>query len=143
MQRRKRILRIALLLLALCLCCCGLPLNWLHHQRMHEHPERIYPHYKRELQEYGRCLEAGEVLQVEGRGYAIPQFLIDKGAKRTVKIDECFVVVFYSILDNPSPQLWFCPAGFDPIPTPVEKVATNPNSRWQLLATQWASCYDP
>ena len=76
-------------------------------------------------------------------GYAIPQFLIDKGAKLVVRQGGCYVVVFYSFLDNPSPELWYSPAGFDPMPAEAVKVASDPKTRWQQLAPQWAACYDP
>jgi hypothetical protein len=123
--------------------CCGFPLYWLHHERMNEHPERIYPYYKRELHEYGRRLEAGDVRYVEDRGYGIPRFLIDKGAKWVVKNEDCYVVVFHTFVDNPTPELWYSPAGFDPMPPTAAKLAADPKARWQPLAPQWAACYRP
>ena len=72
MRRGRRIAVILLAVAAVFGGCCGLPLYWLHHQRMHERPELIYPHYERKLHAYGRRLEAGDVLYVEGRGVRDP-----------------------------------------------------------------------
>lgn len=142
-RQPRRFLRLLLPVSVVLLGCFGLPLGWLQHQRMHERPELIYPHYSQELDAYGRRLEVGDVLYVEGRGYAIPQFLIDKGAKWIVRQGDCYVVVFNSFLDNPTPELWYCPGGFDPMPAAAGKVATDPKARWQQLAPRWAARYNP
>lgn len=139
MQRLKR----AILPLLFVAVFCGLGCYWLYHLRMYEHPERIYPHYSRELAEYGQRLESGDVHYEPDRGYAIPQFLIDKGAKSITKHERCYVVWFSSLLDNPTPVLWYSPAGFDPVPHELTKIVGEPKTKWQQLSPTWGACYMP
>ena len=141
--RRKRMLRIALMVITSLLLCCGIPGYWLFHQSLHGHPERIYPHYSQELDVYGQRLETGDVQFVEGRGYAVPQFLIDKGVKWVYKSGSCYGIVFTSMLDNPTPMLWFSPGGFDPIPREVAKIFNEPQAEWRQLSPTWGMCYKP
>src|SRR5262245_5491965 len=63
----------------------GVPLYWLHHQRLQDEPELLYAEYEEELQDYAGRLAAGEVVSVEGRGFGNPQYLIDHGARYCTK----------------------------------------------------------
>ena len=139
MQRPKRWIVLPILFVSF----CGFVTYWLYHQRMYERPERIYPHYSRELEVYGQRLESGDVRSEQGRGYAIPQFLIDKGAKTVTKHGRCYAIWFSSLLDNPTPVLWYSPAGFDPVPPELAKVVAEPQAKWQQHSPTWGACYLP
>ena len=47
---------------------------------MQNNPAAVYRHYKTDLDRYAQRLQAKEVSFVKGRGYEIPQYLIDYGA---------------------------------------------------------------
>jgi hypothetical protein len=121
--------------------CCGVPLYFVFHLRMNDKPELLYDHYESRLQDYGRRLEAGEVNSIEGRGYGIPQYLIDHGARYCTKHGNCYCISFGFIADSAVPQLWYCPTGFDPMPTELAHINRNGVRRWIPLARQWAACY--
>ena len=142
MKRLRRVAVVLLPVVAVLIGCCGLPLYLLNHLRMHDKPEYLYGYYESRLQDYGRRLEVGDVNSVEGRGYGIPQYLIDHGARYCTKHGDCFCVSFGSFLDNPTPQLWYSPRGFDPMPAELTRSFRNPVHQWIPLAPQWAACYD-
>jgi hypothetical protein len=121
--------------------CSGPPAWWLYDRYGYATPEVVYGRYEPELHAYARRLEAGEVRRVEGRGYAIPPFLIDKGARLVVEKDGCFVVVFESLLDNPVPELWYSPTGFDPMPSDLSASLRDPRVDKQWLSPHWIACY--
>ncbi len=81
MRRLPLILVVLLLVVAVIGGCFGVPLCLLQHQQMQDKPELVYRHYERELQDYGRRLQGGEVRYVEGRGYGLPDYLIAHGAR--------------------------------------------------------------
>jgi hypothetical protein len=122
---------------------CLLPLNLLKHQRMKDRPELVYRCYEHELQEYGRRLQIGDVRYVEGRGYGLPQYLIDHGARYCVKKGNCFCVFFGFILDDPIPELWFSPSGFDPMPPEIAEDCRTQQGQWETLSSQWGAYYRP
>src|SRR5437868_6512761 len=103
MKWLRRVVVVALPVVAILLGCCGLPMHLLNHQRMQDAPELLYPYYESRLHDYGRRLEAGEVIFVEGRGYGIPQYLIDHGARYCTKHGDCFCVSFGFIADSTVP----------------------------------------
>lgn len=138
-MNRFRRWRVPLLLTA---CCIGLFGYWAFHQCLHANPERIHSHYSRELNKYGARLAGGDVRH-DAYGYAIPQFLIDKGAKSVTQHGRCYAIWFSSFLDNPTPVLWFSPNGFDPMPPELAKVAGEPQARWQQLSPTWSACELP
>lgn len=140
-NRLQPVARLTLLVGAVLLCCCGLPLDWLNHQRMQDKPERLYPYYKSQLNDYGRRLSAGEMNYEEVRKYGIPQYLIDHGARYCTKHGDCFCVSFGAFPDNPTPELWYSPNGFDPMPAELAHMNRNGVRRWLPLAPQWAACY--
>jgi hypothetical protein len=106
-------------------------------------PEKIYPHYKQELQVYAERLDAGVVHEsVPNRGYDLPQCLIDNGARYCNKFGNCYCITFESLLDNPVPELWYSPTGFTDVPQIVSEVK-HLKARWQKLDTNWACCYRP
>ena len=84
--------------------CCGLSLYLLNHVRMQDKPEALYWHYESRLEDYAGRLEAGEVIYVEGRGYGIPQYLIDHGARYCTRHGDCFCVSFGFIADSAVPM---------------------------------------
>ena len=140
-KRLRREARLALPVVAVLLGCCGLPLYWLNHQRMQDKPEALYPYYESRLQDYGRRLAAGDVNYEEARKYGIPQYLIDHGARYCTKHGDCFCVSFGAFLDNPTPELWYSPNGFDPMPAELAHMNRNGVRQWIPLAPQWAACY--
>ena len=128
--------------IALLLGCCGFPLYWFNHQRMQDRPELLHPYYKARLQDYGHRLKAGEVVSVEGRGYGIPQYLIDHGARYCTKHGDCYCISFGFIADSAIPELWYSPRGFEPMPEELARMNRGwPRHRWIPLAPQWAACY--
>lgn len=138
MPRPNRIV-ISLALVAV----CALVLHWLYHRRMAGRPALIYSHYQRDLEDYGQRLANGGVQSEPSRGYAIPQFLLDKGAKLVTKNGGRYAVWFTSMLDNPTPVLWYSPNGFDPPPPELAKVLVEPKALWQQLSPKWGACYLP
>jgi hypothetical protein len=138
----QRVVMVALPVVAGMLVCCGLPLYWSHQQRMQDNPARVYRHYQSELHRYAERLQAGEVRYVEGRGYALPQFLIDQGARYVIKIDDCFVVVFGFMPTDAVPELWFSPNGLNPRPRTLERRAHGKGHfEWEQLSPNWGACY--
>lgn len=141
----KRLRKIVIPLLAATFIfggCCGLPLYWLHHQRMQDDPALVYRHYDRELHRYAERLVSGEVYSEPNRGYAIPQFLIDHGARYVVKKDECFVVVFGFMPTDAVPELWYSPKGFDPLPAGLEVLKQHSGYfHWEELSPNWGACF--
>jgi hypothetical protein len=81
------------------------------------------------------------VNSVAGRGYGIPQYLIDKGARYCTKHGDCFCVRFGFIADSAVPELWYSPSGFDPMPAELAHMNRNGVYKWIPLASQWAACY--
>jgi len=121
--------------------CAGLPLYWLHHQRLQDKPELLYAEYEEELQDYARRLTAGDVVSVEGCGFGLPQYLIDHGARYCTKHGNCFCVSFGYIADSAVPELWYSPDGFDPMPAELAHMNRNGVYEWMPLAPKWAACY--
>ena len=122
--------------------CCGLPLYCLHHMRMQDNPALVYRCYERELHRYAERLEAGNVYHEPNRGYAIPQFLIDHGARYVVKKDECFVVVFGFMPTDAVPELWYSPKGFDHLPPGLEELKRKSGYfQWEQLSHHWSACH--
>jgi hypothetical protein len=122
--------------------CGGLPLYWLQHQWMQDNPAAVCRHYESELHRYAERLQAGEVRSVEGRGYAIPQLLIDHGARYVVKQGDCFVVSFRFMPTDAVPELWFSPNSFDPLPPDLEALKQSKGYfRWEQLSPQWGACH--
>ncbi len=117
-------------------------LVWYQHQRMNDRPELLFQEYESQLNEYASRLTTGEVISVDGRGYGIPQYLIDHGAKSCTKHGNCFCIWFYQYLDNPTPQLWYSPDGFDPMPVEISNKKRGGYSEWIPLAQKWAALYD-
>jgi hypothetical protein len=142
-MKRPRTTLVALLAAAAVGGCCGLlPLYWLHHQRMQDDPALVYRYYERELHGYAQRLEAGEVYSDPNRGYAIPPFLIDHGARYVVREGGCFVVVFGFLPPAAVPELWYSPQGFDPLPPGLEEVKRKSGYfRWESLSPHWGACH--
>jgi len=137
-----RILAVTLAAATIIGGCCGLPFYWLQHQRMRNNPAAVYRHYQPELHRYAERLQAGEVHSVEGRGYAIPQFLIDHGARYVVQKGDCFVVIFEFLPTDAVPELWFSPNGFDPLPPDLAALKQDKEYfRWEQLSPQWGACH--
>jgi hypothetical protein len=130
-----------LAVVALVFGCCGLPLYLLDHQRMQNNPKRIFRRYEPELRGYAHRLEAGEVYSEEGRGYAIPPFLIDHGARYTTKEGDCFVISFGFMPTDAVPELWYCPKGFDPLPEALADRKRHSYFQFVQLAPDWAECH--
>ena len=105
------------------------------------HPDLVYRHYEHELQAYVQQLMDGTVTQVDQRGYPLPEFLANNGAKWVLQFDQCYVIVFEGILDNPTPELWFCPHGDAMNSLRVVKGPSGKIERLQELSSHWASCY--
>ncbi|VTR96244.1 unnamed protein product [Gemmata massiliana] len=142
MGKRWRRVRSALIVTAVLFGCCGLPLYFVNHLRMQDRPELLYPYYESRLQDYGRRLSAGAVNYEETRKYGIPQYLIDHGARYCTKHGDCFCVSFGSFFDTPTPELWYSPSGFDPMPEELAQMNRGwPRHQWIPLAPQWAACY--
>jgi hypothetical protein len=141
MKRLRQILLVALPTAVVLGGCCGLSLYWLMHQRMQDNPAAVYRCYKAELHRYAERLQAGEVRYVEGRGYGIPQFLIDHGARYVVKKGDCYVVIFGFMPTDAVPELWFSPNGFDPLPLDLETLKHGKGYfHWEQLSSQWGAC---
>lgn len=122
--------------------CCGLLLHCLHHWRMQDNPALLYRYYERELHEYAERLEAGEVRKDARRGYAIPQFLIDHGARYVIKNEDCFVVVLGFMPTDPVPELWYSPKGFNPLPPRLEELKKGRGYfDWEELSPNWGACF--
>jgi hypothetical protein len=143
MRPLRRVLVVALPAAVVLGVCCGVPLYLLRHWQMQDTPELVCRHYERELQEYGRRLQAGEVRYVEGRGYGLPRYLIAHGARYCTRHGDCFCVWFGFILDDLVPQLWFSPNGFDPMPEEIAEQTRPRYARWEQLSPQWGACYTP
>ncbi len=140
--RLRRILLVVLPAVAVLGSCGGLLGYWLRHLRMQDNPAAVYRYYRPELHRYAERLQAGEVHSVAGRGYGIPQFLIDHGARYVVKEGDCFVVVFGFMPTDAVPELWFSPRGFDPLPPDLEALKRGKGYfRWEPLSPQWGACY--
>src|SRR4051812_28268240 len=73
--------------------CC---LVWycVHHDRMQDNPKALHHYYEPELQRYAERLLAGDVEWEARNDYAIPQFLIDHGAKHVNTKGKCVVITF-------------------------------------------------
>jgi hypothetical protein len=121
---------------------CGLPFYWLKHQWMQDNPPSVYRYYQAELDRYAQRLQTGAVRYVEGRGYGIPQFLIDHGARYVVKKGDCYVVIFGFMPTDAVPELWFSPDGFDPIPAELASVKNGKGYfHWKQLSAHWGACH--
>jgi len=117
-------------------------LSELQRDAMQDNPGAVFRHHGPELLDYGRRLTGGEVRYVEGRGYALPQFLIDAGARYAVIEGDAFVVGFGFMPTDAVPELWFSPKGFEPWPTSLaERRRRNSFFRFQQLAPNWGECY--
>jgi hypothetical protein len=123
------------------LAICGLAWNWLEHQRMQNHPARIFLRYEQELRRYGARLESGEVYSEADRGYALPQYLIDHGARSCTKEGDCFIIHFSFMPTDAVPELWYSPYGFEPLPEELAQRRQNSYFRFTQLATDWGECY--
>jgi len=132
----------ALPIAAVVFSCCRLPLAWLESQKIEDNPALVYRQYEPELQRYAERLQAGEVSSVAGRGYDIPQFLIDRGAKSVRKDGNCFVIYFGFLPTESVPELWFSPGGFDPLPPGlVSRKKDEPYFLWEPLSPHWGACH--
>jgi hypothetical protein len=122
--------------------CCGLPLYWLRQHRMQNDPALVYRHYERQLHSYAERLMAGAVYSEPDYGYAIPQFLIDHGARYVRKQNDCFVVIFGFMPTDAVPELWYSPKGFAPLPTRLEELKRHSAYfRWEELSPNWGACF--
>jgi hypothetical protein len=138
----RRVLVVLLPTVAALLGCCGLPLYWLQHQRLQDDPAAVYRQYEAELHRYAERLQAGDVNNVEGRGYGIPQFLIAHGARYVVKRGDCYVVVFGFMPTDAVPELWFNANGFDPLPPELDELKRQSGFlQWEQLSPQWGACH--
>lgn len=141
MRQLRRIVCVTLPVAVILTGCYEL-LRSLHNQRMENNPAVVYRRYKRELHGYARQLEAGEVYREPDRGYAMPQFLPDHGARFVVRKGDCFVVVFGFLPTDSVPELWYSPKGFDPLPSELEELRqTSSYFRWVQLSPNWGACH--
>jgi hypothetical protein len=109
---------------------------------MQDDPAAVYRHYEPDFHRFAERLQAGEIRGIEGRGYAMPQFLIDHGAQYVVKKGDCFVVIFSFMPTDAVPELWFSPSGFDPLPPDLEsRKQGNGYFHWEQLSSQWGACH--
>jgi hypothetical protein len=120
----------------------ALTLFLLQHHRMQDNPAAVYRCYESDLHRYAERLQGGEIRSIDGRGYDIPQFLIDHGARSVVKKGECFVVIFGFLPTDAVPELWFSPSGFDPLPPELNaRKQGKGHFDCEQLSPQWAACH--
>lgn len=141
MNRYRAIIVIGLAVLGTMFLCCGMLSYWLFHQSMNDKPELLYVHYEVELQEYASRLESGDERFVEGRGYGLPKYLIDHGARYCTKHGDCFCIEFGFMGDEDVPELWYSPRGFDPLPRELADANSKGVHKWTPLSPSWAACY--
>ena len=135
MRRSSRHLHLCVLLLIVTGCGLGPEIA----KKTHPDPVRIFREHEVELRDYVRRINAGQV-QENDRGYALPQFLIDDGAKEIKKKDGCIVIVFNFLPTDAVPELLYCERGFNPLPAELAERKKLAFFRWELLAPDWGFC---
>ena len=103
-------------------------------------PARIYSRYSSQLDEYAARLQDGKVAQGADGEYALPQFLIDCGARHARREGDCFVISFSFMPTDPVPELWFAPSGFDPLPSGLTDRKSRAYFKFVPLGGKWAEC---
>ena len=103
-------------------------------------PARVYSRYSSELAAYAERLQTGRVPRDSNGEYAMPQFLIDRGATHVRREGECFVITFGFMPSDAVPELWFSPTGFDPLPKELAERKHHPYFRFVQLSDEWAEC---
>jgi hypothetical protein len=131
-------------LAAVVLACAGLSMRGLDELRTNQNPERIFRRYEQDLRTYVARLQAGGVRAVsDGKAdheYAIPQFLIDRGATRVTWHDGRAIIQFFVGPVDAVPELWYSPNGFDAAEIEQRRQRAG-YFRWEQLAPDWAACY--
>ena len=115
--------------------------RWINESRMQDRPELLYFAHEKELADYAQRLDSDQVQFVEGRGFGIPPYLIDYGARYCTKHGDCFCISFGFMADSSVPELWYSPEGLKPPPPPLANKLKEGVRRWQILAPKWAACY--
>lgn len=104
-------------------------------------PDRVFRKREAELRDYVSRMQNGEIIHVEKRGYAIPQFLIDAGASSVRKSEDGCIVIFFDFMPTDAvPELWYSEQGFDPFPEGLEDRKRRAFFQWKLLAPDWGYC---
>jgi hypothetical protein len=108
-----------------------------------DHPIPVFRKHEAELREYAESVRTGKVeSSTEGwGGYPMPQWLVDEGAKHTDLRDGCVVITFFFMPTDAIPELWYSPAGFDPMPKALQERKQKPFFRWEQLAPDWGVCW--
>jgi hypothetical protein len=103
-------------------------------------PGQLFREREKELREYVSRINAEKVDFDDKQGYAIPQFLIDAGARYVKKKDGCIVISFGFLPTDAVPELWYCQVGFDPIPKGLVERKQMTFFQWEQLAPDWGFC---
>jgi hypothetical protein len=110
---------------------------------MYKNPERVFRRYEPELRAYVDRLREG-LVQRDTHGqpdeYAMPQFLIDRGATRAYWRRGRVTIQFFVGAVDAVPQLEYSPEGFDP-QVAKERSQSGSYFKWVPLAPDWAACY--
>lgn len=105
-----------------------------------DNPRLVYWRYGTALDGYVSRLQAGRVAQNSDGQYAIPQFLIDRGARHIARDGNCFVITFGFMTTDAVPELWFSPSGFDPLPAGIAERKRHGYFQFRRLSAHWAEC---
>jgi hypothetical protein len=103
-------------------------------------PARVYRRYSSELHAYVARIQAGSVARDPRGEYAMPQFLIDRGATHARREGDCIVITFGFLPADAVPELWFSPTGFDPPPEGIAQRKHHPYFKFDVLSPAWAEC---
>jgi hypothetical protein len=105
------------------------------------HPDAVFRRHEADLRDYVRRIQAGDVAFVEGRGYGIPQFLSDAGARAVQKEEDGCIVIFFDFMPTDAvPELWYSEKGFTPLPKGLEQRKQRAVFKWTELAPDWGYC---
>lgn len=139
---QNRPIRIRLLILTVAVLATVAPASWfIWNLRTDDHPARTYWRYSSRLAQYAERLQAGRVAIDSNGEYAIPQFLIDRGARHVFREGTCYVITFGFLPTDAVPELWFSPSGFDPLPKAIDERRHRAYFQFSRLNREWAECY--
>lgn len=134
----KRVRRVVILAVVLVLALAASWAVW--NGRTDRNPARVYRRYSSELAAYAERLRAGRVAHDASGEYAMPRFLIERGATHARREGNCLVITFGFMPTDAVPELWYSPTGFDPLPGGIAERKRRAYFNFVPLSSNWAEC---
>jgi len=110
---------------------------------MESNPSRIYSRHASELDQYAEVIDLAITENNHQIIYPIPDCIKRNGLRSVRKIENIYVFEFSFFVDDPVPQLWCCPAGFEKMPEGVKVLSQDTSRKWQVLGSKWACSLEP